>query len=263
MPNVKDIYNYIDTIAPYSLQESYDNSGMNVMFGDKDITKVLIALDITTEVVEEAAKKGADLIITHHPVIFGAVTSLRGTDAVVKLCQNQISALSAHTNFDSAVMNDILCEELGMTPIAPLCSEGEKTTGNICWLDREYSSADFVELVQENLGNTVIRYNRTNKPIRTVGICSGSGGSFMKEALSKGCDAYITGDVKHDVFIDAHNAGMCVIDAGHFHTENIFCSYMQSKLSETFADVVFEVADSNCDILSYSTKAGKKRAQIK
>ena len=84
----------------------------------------------------------------------------------------------------------------------------------------------------------------------------------MKEALSKGCDAYITGDVKHDVFIDAHNAGLCVIDAGHFHTENIFCTYMRDKLSETFADVVFEVADSNCDILSDSTKGGKKRPQV-
>ena len=128
MPKVKDIYNFIDSIAPYNLQESYDNSGMNVMFGDKDITKALIALDITTEVVEEAAKKGADLIITHHPVIFGSVTSLRGTDAVVKLCQKQISALSAHTNFDNSIMNDILCEELGMTPIAPLCSDGDKNS---------------------------------------------------------------------------------------------------------------------------------------
>ena len=253
MPNVKDIYNYIDTIAPYSLQESYDNSGMNVMFGDKDITKALIALDITTEVVEEAAKKGADLIITHHPVIFGSVTSLRGTDAVVKLCQKQISALSAHTNFDNSIMNDILCEELGMTPIAPLCSDGDKNTGNICWLDREYSAADFVELVQENLGNTVIRYNRTNKPIRTVGICSGSGGSFMKEALSKGCDAYITGDVKHDVWIDSVNSGKIIIfDCGHFHTENIVLEEIRCVLEEKYPCLDVEISDNSTDPCMYN-----------
>ena len=251
MPRVRDIYNYIDQFAPYSLKEDYDNSGTNVIFSDKEVKKVLIALDITNEIIDEAAAGGADLIVTHHPVIFRSLKALDSDSTAVKLCMKGISALSAHTNFDSAVMNDILCEELGMNPVEPLAVENNVPVGKICELDRELAAGELAAMVKGRLGNTVIRYNDTGKTIRRVAVCGGSGGSFLKNALRKNADAYITGDVKHDVFIDAHNAGLCVLDAGHFHTENIFCEFMKRKLSEGFSDIDFNVSAENRDILSY------------
>lgn len=251
MTRVSDIYNYIDRFAPYSLQEDYDNSGKNVIFSDREVKKVLIALDITNEIVDEAETVGAELIVTHHPVIFRSLKALDGDSIAVKLCMKGISALSAHTNFDSAVMNDILCEELGMNPAEPLAVENNIPVGKVCELDKELTSGELAALVKGKLGNTVVRYNDTGKMISRVAVCGGSGGSFLKNALRKNADAYITGDVKHDVFIDAHNAGLCVLDAGHFHTENIFCEFMKRKLSEGFADTQFLVSAENRDILSY------------
>ena len=251
MPKVNDIYAFINSIAPYSLQESYDNSGKNVIFGDREVLNVLLALDITNEILDEAIEKNADLIITHHPVIFKGLKTLDSENTAVKLCVNGISAISAHTNFDSALMNDVLCTVLGFFPSDPLTVDNNNPVGKICELDRPITAAELAKQVKRNLGNTVVRYIDTGKPITKVAVCGGSGGSFMKAALRKGCEAYITGDVKHDVFVDAHNAGLCVMDAGHFHTENIFCEYMKEQLEEAFEDVCFMVAENNRDILSY------------
>jgi putative NIF3 family GTP cyclohydrolase 1 type 2 len=96
-----------------------------------------------------------------------------------------------------------------------------------------------------------VRYNDEGKKLRRIAVCSGSGGSLLPNAAALGCDALITGDVKHDVFIDAHNQGIVVFDAGHFHTENIFCEYMQNLLSENFPDIDVAIAESGRDLLSY------------
>lgn len=255
MPNtnnvkVKDIYDYINDIAPYSLQESYDNSGINVCFKEKNVENVMLALDITNEIIDEAKEKNVQLILTHHPVIFKALKNLSDSDIAVKLCLNGISAVSAHTNFDSAKMNDILCEKLGLKQVSPLAVENGTPLGCICETE-EITAKQLAERIKSALDNTVIRYNSIDKKIKRIAVCSGSGGSFLRNCLAENCDAFITGDVKHDIFIDAHNAGLCVFDAGHFHTENIFCEYMEKVLSERFPGVNFFTADSNKDILSY------------
>lgn len=253
MTTVNDIYNYIDRLAPYSLQMDYDNSGMNVVFQEKEVKKALIALDITNEIIAEAEKEKAQLIITHHPVIFRALKTLDNRNPSVKLCIAGISAISAHTNFDCAKMNTILCKNLGLVPKEPLAVENGTPIGFVCDCV-ETTPEELAKRVKTTLGNTVVRYNGfegCEKMIKRVAVCSGSGGSFLNDALSKKADCLITGDVKHDVFIDAYNAGICVIDGGHFHTENIFCEYMCDSLSERFSDVEFKVAVSNVDILSY------------
>lgn len=252
MTKIKDIYGYIDELAPYSLQESYDNSGINIFLGDEEIKKAVIALDITSEVAEEAKREGAQLIITHHPVIFRPLKDLNAENIAVRLCRYGISAISAHTNFDSAKLNSILCERLGLAQKEPLAVENGVPMGIVCETEKEYSPSELAKLIKDRLGNTVVRYNDTGaSSISKIAVCSGSGGSMLCDAISKGCLAFITGDVKHDVFIDAHNAGICVFDAGHFHTENIFCEYMQNILSERFPDVGFKTAQSGYDILSY------------
>lgn len=257
MTIVSDIYNYIDEIAPFALQESYDNSGLIIGNGAYGVSKALVALDITYDITLEAIECGADLIITHHPLIFRAIKRVDTETPLGKLLANGVSVISAHTSFDSAKMNDILCEKLGLVPREPLAVENGVPIGNICECE-PLTAKQLAERIKSALGNSVVRYNdldRTSlykdKKLKRVAVCSGSGGSFLNEVLSKKADCYITGDVKHDVFIDAHNAGLCVFDAGHFHTEDIFCEYMTKTLSQKFPNVVFAAAENDHDILSY------------
>ena len=251
MTRVKDIYDYINEIAPFCLQESYDNSGMCIGSEDYSVDKVLLALDCTSETAKEAFKKGCQLIVTHHPVIFHALKKIDLNSVVGFLAASKISVISAHTNFDSAKMNDILCEKLGLTPCEPLAVENGVPVGYICETEKKFTSKEIAANAKEKLGCKVVRYNDTGKSINRIAVCSGSGGSFLQNALEKKCGGFITGDVKHDVFIDAYNAGLCVFDAGHFHTEIIFCGYMQKALSEKFPDVEFIIGDNSVDILSY------------
>lgn len=258
MTTVNDIYCFIDEIAPFALQEGYDNSGLIIGNGENGVSKALIALDVTEDIALEAEQAGADLIVTHHPVIFRALKRIDTKTPLGVLLANDVSVISAHTNFDSAKMNDILCERLGLVPCEPLAVENGVPVGYICGSETELNAVQLAERIKKALGNKVVRYNdlsrtfvHNEKKIKRIAVCSGSGGSFLGDVLSKKADCYITGDVKHDVFIDAHNAGLCVFDAGHFHTENIFCEYMKKLLSERFPDVSFDTAKNNRDIISY------------
>ena len=246
---VRDIYRFIDKIAPFSLQESYDNSGLVIGSMESEVQRVLVALDVTKEIAQEAAEKGAQLIVTHHPPIFRAIKRLDTDSAAVYLAARGINVISAHTNFDSAVMNDVLCEKLGLSPILPLYTENGVPCGCVCECT-EISASDMAKKIKSALGCKVVRYCDSGKSISKVAVCSGSGGDFLEDAQNHGCDAFITGDVKHSVFIDAHNASLTVFDAGHFHTENIFCEKMREMLSDGLS-VQCEIAANNKDILNY------------
>ena len=250
MATVKEIYEHINFIAPFSLQESYDNSGLCIGCKDYSVSRILIALDCTYEVAKEALSKGCELIVTHHPIIFHPLKTLDLSSVVGSLAAAEINVISAHTNFDSAVMNKILCEKLGLVPCEPICVENGAEFGCICETQGTSPKA-LAERIKSGLGNKVVRYNDEGKEIKRIAVCAGSGGSFLGEVCAKDCGGFITGDVKHDVFIDAHNTGITVFDAGHFHTENIFCEYMKKALSEKFPSLTVETAESGKDILSY------------
>lgn len=250
--SVRDIYGFINSISPFEIQESWDNSGLCIGSMDLTVSKILTALDCTVDVAKEAAEKGVQLIVTHHPVIFRPIKRLDYESVVGMLALNNISVISAHTNFDSAVMNDILCEALGFKTVEPLAVENGVPIGYVCECE-EISAEEMGEHIKKTLGNRVVRFskNRSGKKIRRAAVCSGSGGSFLGDALAKGCDALITGDVKHDVFIDGYNAGIAVFDAGHFHTENIFCEYMKKALIDKFEGLEIDIAKSNRDTVNY------------
>ncbi len=252
---IKDIYDHINSVAPFCLQEGYDNSGLCIGSMGYEVKKILVALDCTIDVAKEAAEKGCELIVTHHPVIFHAIKKLDLESVAGCLAASRTSVISAHTNFDSAVMNDILCERLGLSPSDIIAEENGAGIGCIC--DTEgFAPHELAERIAAALGNKVVRYNRKNSSadeslLRRIAVCSGSGGSFLNDVLAKGCDAFITGDVKHDVFIDAYNSNIVIYDAGHFHTENIFCEYMKNDLSSHFPEAEVSIAESNFDVLDY------------
>lgn len=250
MTTVKDIYNYIDKIAPFKNQEDYDNSCINIGWGDDEVKSVLIALDATSDVVRDAEMIGAQLLITHHPVLFRPIKQISFKSVAGRLAFDGINVISAHTSFDSAKMNDILCDKLNLIPTEPLRVENGVPIGYICEC-ANMSPEKLVTRIQSALGTICVRYNNMGGEINRTAVCSGSGGEYLKDVIEKKVDCLITGDVKHNVFIDAYNAGVMVIDAGHYHTEVIFCEYMKNVLSEKFPDVHFDVAPSEHDILSY------------
>ena len=250
---VRDIYNYINELAPFSAQAGYDNSGLIVGNAYYGVKTVLTALDITNDIIADAEELGAELIVTHHPPIFRAIKRIDTETPIGSLMMNGISVISAHTSFDSAQggMNDLLCDKLGLTPDRPLAYEDGVPAGYICNC-APISPEDMGEKIKAALGCDVVRYNDMGGSIETVAVCSGSGGSLLADVLSNEVDAYITGDVKHDIFIDAYNAGLTVFDAGHFHTEDIFTDFMAQKLSERFPELTVLKAPSDRDILSYA-----------
>ncbi|MCD8096195.1 MAG: Nif3-like dinuclear metal center hexameric protein [Ruminococcus sp.] len=249
MTTVGEIYDYINSFAPFSLQQSYDNSG--ICAGERSMTvkKILTALDITNEVVSEAKAEKCELVISHHPVIFHPLKSLTMRQPAVALTAAGIAAICMHTSFDSAKdgMNDLLVKQLGLEIIEPLVYEEGKPLGYVCSLKFECSPSQLAAVCKKKLGCNSVRYIDSSRSISKVGVLSGSGGFAFREAAAKGCDALITGDVKHGDFIDAKNADFCIIDAGHYYTENIFHTFIAEKLAEQFPELVIKQAASGTD----------------
>ncbi len=257
--NVNDIIAFLDSLYPFDMQEKWDNSGYLVEYPLDECSTVLLSLDITNEVVEEAFKKSAELIISHHPVIFEPRKRIASNDPVYKLIENCIGAVCLHTNLDIAnggtngVILTKLSEKLGVKGDPEPFEElgGDKGLGWIIELDEEISPKKLAEVCKEIFGCEYVRTSKCGKMIKRIAFCSGSGGSMLKLAMEKGCDALITGDVKHDVWIDANNYGISLLDCGHFHTENIVLWELRRALEEKFPQLDIEIAESSVDPCEY------------
>lgn len=231
MATVKDIYNFIDIIAPFSTQEEWDNSGLLVGDENKNVEKITFALDITSDVVNQAINNNTDLIITHHPLIFKPVSNVLSDSLIYKLIENGIGIISAHTNYDKAVdgVNDILCKTIN----APEYEKVEGTCLNIAYLKNGISAEDFALFLRGRLGG-VVRYNSIDKKIRKIAVCSGSGSDYLDMAKELNCDALLTGDASHHAFLDADEMDMLLVAAGHFETENIAIKQLADKVADEF-----------------------------
>lgn len=237
---VQKIYQYLDEIAPFSLQEKWDNSGLLVGDFCRCVGGVLVTLDITPEAVAEACRNGCDLMISHHPVIFDPLHSLSPNHPVYQLAANGIAAICSHTPLDIAQggINDILVEKLGERipleeEILPLDAAG---CGRIVTLQEALNTAEIARIAKEVLGCTVVRMRDAGTPVKTLGICSGSGASMLEEIQGR-CDALLTGDVKHDRWYAAQNLDISLIDCGHYHTEIVMVQALAEKLRERFPEL--------------------------
>lgn len=254
MSKVIDFYNFIDTIAPFKTQEDWDNSGFLVGNGDTEVKKVMLALDVTEDVLKEAEDKGATLIITHHPVIFGSLKEFHPSSLAFIAAQKGIAVISAHTCLDIADggVNDCLATALELSDIEKCCDElGLLRVGN---LKKALNCIDFVRYVSEKLNVGGIKYTPTEKMIKRVAVCGGSGAEFFRDAMNCGADAYVTANIKHNFFLDIRRAGFCVLDAGHFCTENTVIIPLANKIKEHFNDIEVMVSEKSEDPAMYWSK---------
>lgn len=233
-PTVKDIYEFINTIAPFENQCEWDNSGMLVGTPDGEVNKIGVVLDITTQAVEYAEENGIDLIVSHHPVIFRAVKSFLEGDIPFLLAKNGISAICAHTNLDIAKggVNDALAETLGFKNSVPMTENGETSMIRKVIIDE--TDAETLAMHIAGKLSTGVQIADCEKTIDTVALCGGAGGDFIYAVAESGCDAYITGEAKHHEFLAAHELGITLITAGHFETENPVVTALANKLKNSF-----------------------------
>ena len=218
---VKDILEYLSGVAPLETAESYDNVGLLVGGADAEVTGVCCCVDITHDVIQEAAEKGANLIISHHPVIFESLKNIPAWSPVAELIKNDIAAIAMHTNFDIAPsgVNAALVKMLEFESIGSF----ENGYGAICEMTRDFTAKSLAEHCKARLGLECVKYsqNSTDKLLKRVAVCCGGGvdRDIMRLARKNNIDAIISGDIKHNFWIEADNCGIALIDAGHFGTE--------------------------------------------
>lgn len=247
MTTAAEVLAFIETIAPPYMAESWDNVGLLCGRSDRPVEKILVALDPFRTVIDEAIELGADLIVTHHPLIFGdglrAVNDGSETGrCVLALAQHGIAAINAHTNLDYAPggVNDVLAQTLGLEAVEVLNPVGTDDQGRPYGLLRagfvpEQPLEQFLARVKTALGCDGLRFSG-DRPVRRVCVGGGSCGSAFAEAASHGCDTMVTADVKYNQFRSAFEQGINLIDAGHFHTENPVIPVLARKLRGAFPE---------------------------
>ena len=245
---VQQILDYVNSLAPRHMKCDWDNVGLLCGRRDQEVKKLLVALDPFLDVCEEAAAIGADLIVTHHPLIFRAPKSITTDDTVGQcilfLASHGISAVNAHTNLDQAPdgVNDVLAQTLGLENVEVLNPEGSDEQGRPWGLLRtgtvaEMELSDFMTLVKARLHTPALRYVDGGKPVHRVAVGGGSCGDGLYDVLAAGCDTFVTADLKYNQFWDAADLGLNLIDAGHFYTENPVCAALAAKLRAQFPEV--------------------------
>ena len=262
MTTVGDILKYIETLAPRSMKMDWDNVGLLCGSKATPVTKVLVALDPFEGVCREAAQWGAQLIVTHHPVIFQAPKAITDETSVgrsiLQLCAHGISAINAHTNLDCAPggVNDVLAKKLALVNVQVVDPEGTDENGNEWGLLRmgevpEQPLDAFLNRVKTLLGCEGLRYVDGGKPVRKVAVGGGSCAGEMLDALRAGCDTFVTADVKYNHFWDAKDLGINLIDAGHFATENPVVSVLAEKIAGAFPEIEVKISETHADCMKY------------
>ena len=255
MATVREIFQELDRWATFETQMDFDNAGFLVGRGDREVRKILVSLDITEAVTEEAAAWGADLIVSHHPVIFHPVKRLTDETptgrTLLALAERGVAAICAHTNLDAAQggVNVCLAQALELTELEQLCQDGVDRNGQPYGVGRVglchtagLSAGEYAAFVKEKLIAAGVRFADGGKPVRRVAVGGGSCGSMLSDALAAGCDTFVTADVKYDQFLEAKALGLTLMDAGHYATENVVCPKLVQYLALKFPGIPIQLS---------------------
>lgn len=257
MPTVYDIEQALFKWAPRAGAMEWDNVGHLLGDPEQAVSRVLVALDITEAVADEALSLGCQLIVSHHPVMnceWAPVQTIRDDTQqghlLLKLLRGNISAVCMHTNLDVAKggVNDALAEALELEDPGPL---GEDGIGRIGMLKKEMALQEFVRFVCRALHCNGVRYGGADHPIRKVAVGGGTCGSYEAAAIAAQCDAFVTSDLGYHQFLDAAGKGITLIDAGHFPTEDPVCVKLITYLTEQFPDLSVIKAVSHQEAIHY------------
>lgn len=244
----REIIEQIEAVYDRKYALSWDNVGLLVGRDDKEVKKIYLALDPTEGVIEEAIRMQADMLITHHPLIFGSIKCVNNLDfegrRVLKLAQNDISYYAMHTNYDVKGMADLSIRKLGaesgeVLDVTCVDTDGkEEGIGRVYDLKEPMTLKDCCELVKRAYGLDCVRvFGDTEANVHRLAICPGAGKSDISAALASGADVYVTGDIGHHDGLDANAQGLAVIDAGHYGVEHIFVEDMKQYLEQRTSGV--------------------------
>ena len=245
---VYELYKQLCELIPPALSCDWDNDGdMCMPDPSREVRRVLIALDITEEVVKTAMEGNYDLIISHHPLLFHGVKHLVAGEMTarkcIELCRADISAFSFHTRLDAVTggVNDVLAALLDVEEAVPFGNDG---IGRIGYLKNEMTAENFARLVAERLDAPAVTLSDAGKTVRRVAVLGGGGGDFIREALSVGADTYVTGDAGFHHIVDAPQLGINLIVAGHHHTEHPVCARLADMIRPLVPEAEITVINS-------------------
>lgn len=254
MLKVKDIAQAIEKFAPLKLQETYDNAGLQVGDPEMGVSAVLLCLDVTEDVLKEAKQRGCNMVVSHHPLIFGGLKNLTGADETqrlaIKALREGIAVYSAHTNLDSTNegVSYEMAHMLNLTDIEPLLPNPEDPStglGVIGMAKTPVPRMEFLRKVKETFNVGALRYSALSRHlvVRKVALCGGSGAGFIKDALAKDADIYISGDIKYHDFT-SYGLDIIIADIGHYESELCSRRILSRIIRETYPDCITYFADS-------------------
>lgn len=247
---VKELYKFLDSRIPSARSCEWDNDGlMCCTEPNRAVKKVLVALDITDDVIDRAIEGGYDVIVSHHPLIFHPIKNITAGESVpnrlIKLVKSGISAMSFHTRLDSldGGVNDELAKCLALNNIKPF---GEDGMGRIGEIENEMTAREFAEYVASSLSACGVSYADGGRSVRKVAVLGGAGSDSIHEATEAGADAYVSGEFSHHNYIESKESGITIVCAGHYYTENPVCEVVRRILLEADKNIEVDITESNC-----------------
>ena len=263
MKKLKEIIEVMEDFAPLNLKEDFDNVGLMVGDKESEVKRVLLALDCTLDVIEEAKEKKVDLIITHHPLLFKKPSSIT-TDTltgkkIIELIKNDINLYSSHTNLDSAKegLNETIVNILGydseeLIELNKNARNSNEGLGRIIRLEEAILLDEFVDNIKKKLNISNVKLVRAADKVKNIAVINGSGSSFLDIAYRRGADCVITGDTTYHYASDYKDMGVSIIDTGHFHSEWIVFLEVINKIKDKLEDVEILVSENSEDPYTYA-----------
>ena len=261
MPTIRQVTDYLETIAPSHLQESYDNAGLIVGDPAKEVTGILTSLDCTEDIIKEAAARGCNVVVAHHPIVFRGLKRLNGANyverTVIRAIREDVAIYAIHTNLDNVRrhgVNERIADRLGLTGqrlLRPKSDDGTVGAGMVGELPEDVGEAAFLALLRERMGARVVRHTPLlGARVRTVAVAGGAGGFLLADAKRAEAQVFVTADYKYHEFFDA-DGEIVICDIGHYESEQFTTQLLAELLTKEFTTFAVLSTERNTNPVRY------------